>query len=155
MVKKKYCLKEIFLNVTVSEYKKRIWTYEKRRTESYKTSRRLSSKIRQMKACLASREARERKSNEKVDSLLEAINNFFCVDIKNGRSDFDHKLARNVYFKIGLEMQIREVLLCKKINRSTKTASYHREVFTKSFKTNPINRKSFYNFKYYLKSLAS
>lgn len=139
--------------LTKTEYKKRIWQYEKRREKSYQTSRRLSDKIRQMKACLASREVREKNINDKVMVLLENINNFFCVDIKSGKTDYHHKLARNVYYKIGLEMQIQEAMLCRKINRRPQTASYNREVFTKSFKDNPANKQAFYNFKDYLKSV--
>jgi hypothetical protein len=135
----------------ISEYKKRIWQYEKRREASYATSRRLSAKIRQMKQCLASREARIEKANIKIDSLINAVNDFFSVDIKSSSRESVHQLARKVYYKIGLEMQLREVILCRRINRRSQIASYHREVFTASFKTNEENKKVFHNFKEYIK----
>lgn len=136
----------------ISEYKKRIWQYEKRRKESYATSRRLSAKIRQMKQCLAAREARVVKANKKIDSLINAVNDFFSVDIKSSSRESVHQLARKVYFKIGLEMQLREVLLCRRIKRRPQIASYHREVFTASFKSNEENKKVFHNFKQYYKN---
>lgn len=138
--------------MTISQYKKKIWQYEKRRKQSYATSRRLTAKIRQMRACLATREAKVKKANKKIDSLIEAVNDYFSVDIQSPKKDAVHLLARKVYYKLGLEMQLREVFLCRKVNRATKTASYHREAFTRSFKTKPENKETFHNFKDYFKN---
>lgn len=138
--------------VSISKYKKKIWQYEKRRQASYATIRRLSTRIYQMKSRIASMEARVKKANKKIDSLIEAINEYFYVDIQSPKSDSVHRLARNVYYKLGLEMQLREVLICRKVNRATKTASYHRKVFTQSFATKPQNREIFHNFKDYFKN---
>lgn len=138
--------------VTISKYKKKIWQYEKRREASHATTRRLSMRICQMKARIATMEAEVKKTNKKIDSLIEAINDFFSVDIQSSKSDAVHKMARNVYYKLGLEMQFREVLICRKVNRSSKTASYHREVFTRSFAEKPLNKETFHNFKNYFKN---
>lgn len=139
-----------------ADYKKRIWTYEKRRKEAYKTSRRLSTKIWQMRKCLYSMEAREKQRKGKVERLVASINDFFSVDIKSSRYDKSHKIARNVYFKIGIESQLKQTDLCRAINRrgGAKTASSSRMNFTKTFKENPENKEIFYNFKSYYKSLG-
>jgi hypothetical protein len=138
--------------MTISEYKRRIWIYKNRRKQAYITSRRLTTRISQMQSCLRSREAREKKANDKINSLIKSVNDFFGVDIRSNKVDLSHKLARNIYYKIGIEKQLREVLLCKSVNRNAKAASYGRSVLTKSFKTNPENKKAFHNFKNYFEN---
>jgi hypothetical protein len=98
-------------------------------------------------------EDREKKANRKVSFLLDRINDFFALDIRSSIANAEYKLARNIYYKIGLELQIKEILLCKKINRNSKAASYGRLALIKSFETDKEVKKIFDNFKRYFESV--
>lgn len=138
--------------VSATKYKKKIWQYKKRRKNSIQTTRRLSAKIRSMEACLYSREAREKRTKDKVDKLLNSVNDFFALDIRNKNTNEEHRIARNIYYKIGLELQLREVLICKKVNRSPKSATNGRSWLNKNFKKKPEIKVAYYNFKKYFET---
>ena len=138
--------------MTVSNYKKKLWTYRKRRSDHYRHWKSLSKTIRNMESALHQRELREKKAEAKIEFIINCINDFFSVNIKSAKWDKEHKLARFVYYKFGIESQLRQNLLCKAINRNRKAASYGRTKLTNSFKTNPENKEAFHNFKNYFKT---
>ena len=137
--------------MTVTEYKKKLWTYRKRRSDHYKSWKNLTRTIRNIEAALYQREMREKKAAQKVEFLINCVDDFFSVSIKSNSKDSEHRLARFVYYKIGIELQLRQNLLCKAVNRNHKAASYGRTKLTNSFKTNPENKEAFHNFKNYYK----
>ena len=84
--------------------------------------------------------------NEKIKSILYSVNKFFGVDIKSNVSNKIHSLARNCYYKYGMEHGIEGSKLSAFIGRSKLSAHKQRTRFTRSFKTNPENKKQYHNF---------
>lgn len=140
---------------TTSEYEKKIWMYEKRREASRATVRRLNYKIREMKNLLDSRRSYEKERDRNIDRLINAINDYFLVDIKSQVNDKEHTLARKIYCKIAVESGFEVIHIGKKINKTRKYAYYHRDLFTKSFHKNELNKEIFHNFKNYFKNIKS
>jgi len=91
---------------------------------------------------------RLKKRHKTIFNLIKSINNFFGVDIRLRKQDSAHKLARNVYYKYGMENRLRGAWLCLELGRTrVKTASECRMKFTKTFKTNTQNKQAYTNFK--------
>jgi len=117
-----------------------IWIYRKRRAN-------LTKKISQWQNQIKRIDVR----NSKQYALQKAINDYFQVDIKTRIMDTKHKLARNCYYKYGMENGFEGVFLSKAIGRKRpSTASENRLKFTRSFKTNPQNKQAYHNFKNYI-----
>ena len=136
----------------LAEYKKQLWTYEKRRKEHYDALRRLDKKISHMRWRMKVKEAGERRSMRTIENLVSFINYFFSVDIKSKSWDKKHTLARFIYYKIALESKLKSEQVCRVLNKNPKAASYGRRMLNKSFKTNPENKEAYYNFKNFYKN---
>ena len=148
------------MKISRKEYISRIWIYKERRkkyvsnykgsgpvssTDSYKLlTKRISQWTKEIK--------RLDKRKEKIQCIVDSVNNYFDVDIVTRSTNSRVVLARKIYFKIGLELGIRGTHLARQIRRrSNDIASYSRITLTKSFKTNPENKEAFHNFKNYFK----
>ena len=140
------------MSMTLAEYKKQIWTYEKRRKEHYDSWQRLNKKISQMRWRFKVKEAGERRSMRTIEKLIGFINYFFSVDIKSKSWDKKHTLARFIYYKIALESKLKSEQVCRVLNKNTSAASYGRRMLTRSFKTNPENKEAYHNFKNFYKN---
>ena len=126
---------------TRKEYIAMIWVYRKR-------VRSMNEKI-----CgwlRAIRRIEEREKRKETLALIKSINAYFGVDIRLPNMDTNHKLARNVYYKYGIESKIHGTILCKHINRSGNRAASARGKFTKSFSTNQKNKETYHQFKSYM-----
>lgn len=138
--------------MTVSEYKKNLWTYEKRRKEHQDALQRLNKKICQTRWRIKLKEAGEIKSMRTIENLVRLVNYYFSVDIKSKSWDKTHTLARFIYYKIALESRLKSAQVCRVLNKNSKAASYGRKMLNKSFKTNPENKEAYYNFKNFYKN---
>jgi hypothetical protein len=64
--------------------------------------------------------------------------------------DLNHQLARNVFYKYGIESKIHGTLLSTHLKKYNSRAAIARGKFTKTFKTNPKNQQAYHNFKNYI-----
>ena len=136
------------------DYYKKIWQYEKRRSDIRKKyGSRLSvgyaqrvmmitRKINQWKLQIK----RIDKRNKKIESIQNSINSYFCVNIRDKIKSKTHSLARNCYYKYGMEHGIEGSKLSRFIGRSLLSAHKQRTRFTRSFKTNNENKQQYHNF---------
>jgi len=135
-------------------YQAMIWTYKQRRL-LYKTKnkkkyanqiRNLTKKIAQWQCQIRRFERRENKIND----LIQSVDEYFGVDIRSRKLNQQHKLARNVYYKFGIENNFRGTWLSSSIGRTQKhRATESRMSFTRSFETNKENRNVYATFKRY------
>ena len=109
---------------TRKEYIAMIWVYRKR-------VRSMNEKIAGWLRAI--RRIEEREKRKETLALIKSINAYFGVDIRLPNMDTNHKLARNVYYKYGIESKIHGTILCKHINRSGNRAASARGKFTKTF----------------------
>lgn len=124
---------------TRSQYVTMIWMYKKRRLN-------LTKKISQWQNEIKRIDIR----NSKCSQLLKMVNEFFEVDISSRIMDTKHKLARNCYYKYGMENGFEGSFLTKTIGRTRlKNAAENRRKFTKSFKENKPNKEAYHKFKNY------
>lgn len=86
------------------------------------------------------------KRNEQISELVKSINKFFGVDIKSKKRDSQHSIARNCYYKYGIEKGFEGSKLSVFIGRSKISAHRQRRRFTRSFKTNKEHQKQYHNF---------
>lgn len=107
-----------------------------------------------MEAALYQREKRETAAMKKIEFLIKCVDDFFSVSIKGKSWDKEHKLARFIYYKMGIDLQLRQNLLCKAVNRNNKSASYGRTKLIKSFESTPDNKTAFHNFKGYFSQVT-
>jgi len=85
-----------------------------------------------------------------INDLIDDVNYYFDVDIRAKKKDLAHALARNVFYKYGLENNLRGCWLNFALGKKWElTATDGRKRFTKSFKTKPKNKEAYYNFKTY------
>lgn len=130
----------------VQTYKKRREVARKSYSKSLQVMRNLTSKISRWQKAINRIDER----NEKIKSLVRKVNSYFNVTIQSIAMDLEHKLARSIYFKIGMENKIQGKFLAEFIKRNKRTAFRNRVSLTQSFKTKPENRKAFYDFKNYI-----
>lgn len=109
-------------------------------------------KIRQWEACLRERGRAEKRIKAKIAVLAKKVNEYFEVDIKNRLRQNNHTLARNIYYKVGLENKIPGSYLSKFIGRSKRTALIGRKELLKSFKHNKKNTEAYHRFKQYFEN---
>ncbi len=111
--------------------------YEQRR-------KRLTQKIQIWRSSLKKMDER----SDEVIALIKEVNKYFGVDI----SDKGYKilLARQCYFKYGLETGINGHRLEAPLKRPKNCAINSRKYFTNSFKTNPSNKQAYHSFKNYM-----
>lgn len=91
--------------------------------------------------------------NSLIHELLKSINEFFSVDIKTSKTNHQHRLARHIYYKYGMEqMKIYGTFLSEYIGRKGRwTASRCRQRLTRRFKNNPDQKKAYHDFNDYMK----
>jgi hypothetical protein len=87
---------------------------------------------------------------EEVIQLMTEVNRYFGVKISG--KGYKVLLARQCYFKYGLEVGINGHRLEAPLNRPKNCAINSRKYFTNSFKTNPQNKQAYHNFKNYIES---
>ncbi len=92
---------------------------------------------------------------EKLNHLKKCVNEYFGVSIQNRVMDEDHKFARNVYYKIGMETRLRGRWLSAFIGRASRAAQIGRLRFTKQFKTDKSLKDRFHAFKEYYDKIFS
>lgn len=86
-----------------------------------------------------------------INQMILAIDDFFEVDIKSRVLNTTHKLARNVFYKYGMENGIQGAFLSLALGRTRKkTASECRLRFTRSFPDNNGNKTTYHKFKSYM-----
>lgn len=138
--------------MTKADYQRKIWTYRKRRDVFRNRCHKLSVKIRRWEACLRERESVEKKRKIVICNLVKKTNEYFQVDIKTRVTSKGHTLARNIFYKIGLESNISGIYLSKFIGRSQKKALLGRKELLTSFKHNKKNKEAYHNFKNFLEN---
>jgi hypothetical protein len=132
-----------------------IFIYKQRRTEYKKNKIKYAEKIRKLtyKISWMKKNLRLMEKNDmvkRVSKLLKLVNEYFVVDIKLRIREDKHILARNVYYKFGLESGLCGRKLCLLIGRTDPHRAYEgRASFTKSFKNKPENKIAFINFTRY------
>lgn len=135
-----------FKHKTRQEYYQLIWKYEKRRKSHHDIAKRLTTKIKGFKQRIREIDRRA----DKIKFLVKSINDYFDVKIESKSLDNDHRFARNVYYKIGIEvLAIQGSRLSSELGKSYRMATKGRMAFTRSFKTRPANSKKFHQFKKY------
>lgn len=123
-----------------SQYVSMIWIYKSRRLGLTKKIAQWQNEIRRIDL-----------RNSKQEKLKNCINEYFQVDIASRKMDEKHKMARNVYYKYGMENGFEGSFLCKAIGRTkTKIAAECRLRFTRSFKTNKTNKETYHKFTSYM-----
>ena len=131
---------------TRQDYYQLIWGYEKRRKYHHDIAKGLTVKIKGFKQRI--REIDKRAS--KINHLIKCINEYFDVKIESASLDSNHRIARSVYYKIGIEsMGMEGSWLSSFIGKSYRMAFRGRKTFTKSFKTRKGNKEKFHAFKKY------
>lgn len=91
------------------------------------------------------------KRNSIINDLISAVNSYFEVNIKSRIFNKVHKLARNVFYKYGMENRIQGAFLSLSLGRTRKkTASECRLRFTRSFGVNQENKDIYHRFKAYM-----
>lgn len=138
--------------MTKSEYQRRIYTYKKRRDVFRIRCHKLSRKIREWQSCLRERERLEKNRKILLSKFVQKVNEYFQADIKKKGRNKKNTLARNIYYKVGLESKIHGVVLSKFIGRSSKMALRGRKDLLTSFKHNKENKEAYHNFKDFLKN---
>lgn len=132
-----------------------IWKYQKRRLVLKEQHGNFSGKTKRITKKISSWNLQIRridKRNKFLNELIDSVNEYFDVDIRSSRMDGKHKLARKVYYKYAMEKRIQGTFVSKMINRKNiHTASEGRLRFTRSFKSNPENKKIYHNFVNYIK----
>lgn len=131
--------------MTKADYQRRIWTYRKRRLN-------LSKKIRKWEACLRNRRDNDKKRKAVLSVLVKSINEYFEVDIKKRVYDKRHRLARNIYFKVGLDLKYWGTNLSRFIGRNKQMAARGRRTLLSSFKEDEKTKLAYHNFKKYFES---
>jgi len=133
-------------------YKRRIWTYRQRRKVFRNHVKNLSKKIRQWEACLRNREIEEKKRKIIIGKLIKRVNEYFDIDIKEKKQNKKYVLARNIYFKIGLERKLKGTHLAKEIGKSSKAAAKGRLKLLISFKHDNKIKQTYHSFKKYFEN---
>lgn len=136
------------------EYYTMIWQYEKRRTEiKKKYGGRLSDgyaeRVKMITRKIASWKKQIRRidtRNNQIAMIEKSINLYFNTDIRSKDKCPIRSLARNCYYKYGMEHGIEGSKLSHFIGRSLLSAHKQRTRFTRSFKTNKNNRTQYHNF---------
>lgn len=138
-----------------AKYYQKIWIYKQRRVGfklqgKKKECRNATKKIRQWNEQIG----RIDKRNENIRTLIFAMDLYFGVDIKSRVMDARHKLARSIFYKYGMENKIQGAYLSLSLGRAKKVASQGRLSFTRSFKSNDLNKAHFHQFKAYFEKVA-
>lgn len=147
--------------MTKAEYQSCIWEYKRRRSlyrnnytgvmPLYKTRRYiiLTRKISQWNKEIKRLDIRK----EKIGKIVSQVNKYFNVKIQDRVFNKEHNLARQIYFKLGLESKICGTHLLRFIGRRHEdTAAYNRRVLIKSFKIKKENKEAYHSFKKYLEN---
>jgi hypothetical protein len=133
----------------IFEYRRRREIYRanyKGEVPLYKTERYilLTNRISQWTKEIKRIEIRKRK----IQTIVNAVNDYFLVDIRSRSTNKDVVLARMIYFKYGLENRICGTHLLRHIGRKHHDVARHnRNRLNKSFVTNPENKQEYQNFK--------
>lgn len=142
------------MSYSKNQYQSMIHTYLQRKEQLKKKDKikyadnikMLSKKIKTWKLQVY----RLQKRHDIIKGLMKSVNYFFGVDIRLRKKDRKHNLARNVFYKYGMENRLRGAWLCLELGRTRfKTTSECRMKFTKSFKTKPENKQAYIDFKNY------
>lgn len=135
-----------------ADYQKWIWTYKRRREGLRRKTKNLSKKIRQWEACLKQRNQVQKKNKESLKDLSSKVNEYFQVNIKSNSRDLKHRLARNIYYKVGLESKIGGANLSRFVNRSKRMAMFGRKNLLSTFKNSEEAKQVYHSFKKYLEN---
>lgn len=149
------------MRISRADYQHHIWEYKRRREvyrqgyiglmPIYKTERYilLTRKISQWSREIKRLDVRK----EKISKIVSQVNKYFSVRIQDRIFDTKHNLARQIYFKIGLESKICGTHLLRFIGRKNEDiAAYNRRTLIKSFKTKKENKEAYHNFKKYFEN---
>jgi len=138
--------------MTKNQYEAMIYTYMQRKNRYKKMDKvkyadrikKLAQRIKVWRMQIYRLEKRYKLIND----LIKSINTFFDVNIRSRKMDTTHKLARNIFYKYGMENRLRGMWLSSAIGRvNKKTASGCRMNFTRSFKSHPQNKIYFIKFR--------
>lgn len=131
------------MSKTRKEYVSMIWQYRKRRDA---LNQKIQTWVRELKRIDA--------KNEKALFLIREVNQYFNVEIQVRCNKPQYVLARNCYYKYGMEeMDLRGLVLAKTLgNTYRKRASESRLRFTRSFRVNLKNKEAYHSFKRYIES---
>lgn len=127
----------------IYEYKKRRQQAKEKYMEQMQIQKNCTRKIRQWQNEIRRIDFRKRT----VKKIINSVNEYFDVDISSRKMDKEHKLARNIYYKIALESKLQGKLVSNAIGRTNWCAGICRLKFQKTFETKPENREAFHNFK--------
>lgn len=130
----------------------KIWVYKKRREDYrqqgkkeqvYKTSR----KIAQWKYQIG----RIDKRNSIINDLILTVNEYFELDIRLRVYNKKYNLARNIFYKYGMEHRLEGTVLARSLGRTRgKTAGECRLRLTKSFRSNPEIKEIYHRFRLFM-----
>lgn len=135
-------------------YQRQIWKYEQRRRDLKGQHGNFSGRTRHITRKIASWKLQIRridKRNEKLRTIISAVNEYFDVNIESKCMDLKHKQARKIYYKYACENNIQGAFVSKAINRASDTAAEARLFFTRSFSSIPENKKIYHHFVNYIK----
>jgi hypothetical protein len=133
--------------MTKAECQRYIWTYKRRRENVRKRLRSLSYKIKIWEKSLRFRKRDEKKRKVVIVNLINIVNEYFGTDIKTRVRNKKCELARNIYYKVGLELKYSGANLGKYVGRSKTMAARGRNQLLTSFKHSPENKNSYHSFK--------
>lgn len=128
---------------TRKQYITQIWVYMERRNKLKRTDPRkitLYRKIRTWRKAIK----RIDKRDEAINELVKKVNDYFNVNLYNKNGGKELILARNCYYKYGMENGIVGKYLSVMIKRPKYSCCRARLIFTRSFKKNELNKKQYH-----------
>lgn len=128
-------------------YQRRIWTYKKRRRGLRARCIKMTQKITMWESLLRKVERKDKKRKEILDNLVNNVNEYFNLDIKNRSHTKRYTLARNIYYTIGINLKFWGASLSRHIGRSKEKAIIGRRNLLSSLKQKPENKEAYLNFK--------
>lgn len=122
------------------QYISMIWIYENR-------CKALNKKIKSWKREVKRIDAK----NSKAQAIIAGIKSYFNIDITKPSNKPDCVLARNCYYKFGMDNGLRGYNLVRAIGgKHLQRASTNRLSFTRSFRKNNKNRETYHKFMEYM-----
>lgn len=117
-----------------------VWTYKQRRVKMTLKIKAWEQAIRRLNSRIP------KKQCPKIEHLIKQVNEYFGDDIKKRGIS----LARNIFYKYGIEAGLSSMKLGLAIGRSRTAARVCRSKFIRSFPKHPENQIAYHKFKDYI-----
>ncbi len=92
------------------------------------------------------------KRNKKLSEIVKKVNEFYEVKIESTLINKRHTLARNCFYKYGIDNGIGGRIVSSYIRRPNRAAARARRTFTQSFKSKPENKEQYHKFLNYMRA---